>query len=516
MSYSKINLNDYDSYEEEEAEEEAEEIHPIVKKIDRFFNITEYGSNFKTEIIAGIVLYLNTVFTLQYTPDALQGFGAFGNARTPALMLGTALVSGIVTLISSIYTKLPTVLIPVPRFGSIFAEILLGQHGFTFENVFAIFFLASCIEVIIIFIPTKRKNGRFISLREHLFEGIPETLRIAFPIGIGLQITLSGLSRSNVVVPSNSNLIEMVDLTQIKLGNEGCDAIVFLFTLFMVGILKYYDIHGGVIISIFAGTILGIPLKISNINVLKGSDGSWDSISAFSKFFSFDSAEGSFCIFFKNGFKFPPNSAYTILIHLIMLILTDTFGNFGTLVSAYPPDDISDPPKQMKKSMIIDSCGSIIGSCFGTPLCSIKVETFAGIASGAITGIASLTTGLLFLFSIFIIPIIQFIPSSATAAIMIYAGITQMNYVRRINFTDIKSLTPTFITIIGIPFFGTIAKGFGFGMLFYILINFICYIIDYCIFRFGNKLLFPKFPLTLMNIILGLLFGFLFFVPTTN
>jgi AGZA family xanthine/uracil permease-like MFS transporter len=245
------------------------------------------------------------------------------------------------------------------------------------------------------------------------------------------------------------------------------------------------------------------------------------------KFFSFNSDKGSFLLMFTEGFNFPPQSAFTIIVLIITFAMIDLFDSIGTDVGCATNAGLLDErgfPKNYNKMVICDSIATCVGAVYGTSTVTTFVESGAGIAVGGKTGLTALTTACLFLLSVFLMPIFAFIPSSAAASALIYVGVLMMGCVHQIDFTNIQNAVPAFLTIIGMPFTYSINKGIGLGILSYILISVINFIIDKikvsCSSDSTDVLGIEekkelKWPVSFVTAIIGIFFIIYLFAPTS-
>lgn len=229
-------------------------------------------------------------------------------------------------------------------------------------------------------------------------------------MGWGFFITFVGLTSSKIIVKNDSTLIQLVDFSHLQIddetgGNDGVQALVFLFSFFVLIILSHFNVPGSIIISIIAGTILGIPLKVSDLDVIAGKkEVSWKFWVNFQKFFSFSSSEGAFGLVFKDGFKFPPGSALSVIVLILTFTLISLFETMVTAVACCKTGNLMDEnniPKNYDKILYTDSISSFIGGIFGSSTVTFYVESFAGVAIGGKTGFTALIIAIMFLIAIF-------------------------------------------------------------------------------------------------------------------
>jgi AGZA family xanthine/uracil permease-like MFS transporter len=382
--------------------------------VDNFFEISKNKSSIKVEIFSGIATFLAMAYILVVNPIQMQGFGLIPQTRTSALIIATIFGSFTGTALLAVCANMPIALAPGMGLSAMVGSYLLGPISgfqFTYSNLMIIVFISGLIFAIISIVPAGRdkRTGVMSSLREKVFVGVPEALRLAIPVGVGLFITFIGLRNANVIVPDQGTTVALVNLTKFELGNEACQAMICLFGFVIIAILSYYKIQGAVLFGVFAGTILAIPLKVANLDIIQGkSVVSWKFWENFEKFFSFNSDENSFLLMFTEGFNSPPQSAFTIIVLIITFAMIDMFDSIGTDVGCATNAGLLDErgfPKNYNKMVICDSIATCVGAVYGTSIVTTFVESGAGIAVGGKTGLTALTTACLFLLSVFLMPI---------------------------------------------------------------------------------------------------------------
>ena len=155
--------------------------------------------------------------------------------------------------------------------------------------------------------------------------------------------------------------------------------------------------------------------------------------------------------------------------------------------------------------MYSDSIATCIGAAAGTSTVTTFVESGVGVAAGGRTGVTALTTAILFLLSIFILPIFAFIPSAAAASALVYVGVLMMKSVVNIDFKSIKNAVPAFLTIIAMPLSYSITTGIGVGIISYVVLSILIYFADLIKYAM-KKCEKPKFEISIVMIVVFGLF----------
>ncbi len=468
------------------------------EKLDKFYGITEKKSSFTVEILAGITTFLAMAYILTVNPNQILYAGA-GDPRWASVFIATAFGAIIGTLLMSLLAKMPYAQAPGMGLNAVVGSVIgggVGAFGYSFEfslpNALMMVLISGIVFLIVSIVPVGRnkQTGALVTLREKIFDGIPAGIRAAIPVGIGFFISFIGLQNAKLVSLNQYTLVQFVDFTKWELGNAACSAIVCLISFFAIAILHHAKVKGSVIIGVLIGTIVAIPLKVSNvaemtvIDILCGKAGgvSWKFWENFATFFSFDPDKGGlFFAAFTEGFNLPAGSIFTAIMLIITFCMIDMFDTMGTIVGCATKAGLVDEngkPLNYNKCMYADSVATVAGAMLGTSTVTTFVESGTGIAEGGKTGLTALTTAVLFLLSIFILPVFAAIPSAAAGAALIYVGVLMMSTVKNIDFTDIRIAVPAFLAIIMMPLTYSITKGIGISILSYVVISMICYVVD--------------------------------------
>ena len=507
------------------------------QRLDDFFKITLNGSSFKVEIIAGIATFLAMAYILTVNPSQIL-YGGASDFRWASIFIATAFGAIIGTLLMSLYAKMPLAQAPGMGLNSTLGGVIGGgvgafaySYSYSLANALLLVFISGVLFLVLSIIPIKKDKttGKWITLREKIFDGMPNCIRRSIPVGIGLFIAFIGMQNAKIVVANPYTLVEFVDLTKIFTGHLTDSAgnlygytyaLVALVSLITIAVLSHYKVKGAVIYGILISTVVAIPLKVADINILLGKTPgvTWKFWNSFKYYFS--AKEGVFASAFKDGFKFPEGSFMTSLMLVITFCMIDMFDTMGTVVGCATNANLLDEtgkPLNYNKIMVSDSVATVTGAVFGTSTVTTFVESGTGIAAGGKTGFASLITAILFFLSLFLLPLFAFIPSAAAAGALIYVGVLMMQNVKNVDFSTVKNAVPAFLTIAMMVLTYSITKGIGIGIISYVFINFICYIvylIKYATSKNKEGLEKPCPNISIVTLVVFLLFVVYFIVPT--
>lgn len=485
-----------------------------LSKLDKFFGVTKSGSTVGTEIIAGIVTFLAMAYILTLNPSLITGDWSRSGVLWPSVFIATALGAVVGTLLMALLAKMPLAQAPGLGLNSMVGGLIGGSFGFacSFGNAMLLVLISG---VLFLLLSVIRING--VSVRELIFDGIPECVRGSISVGIGLFIAFIGMQKAGIIVDNGDTLVTLVSFSSWNLAVVG-PALVCLFGLIVIAVLAHFNVKGSVIIGILAATVLGIPLGVT-----KWSGYSWAFWDYFANFFSMNPANGgTFLSAFTEGFVWAEGtSVMTCVMMVITFCMIDMFDTMGTVVGCCVPVGLADEngkPFHYDGIMMSDSIATCTGALFGTSTVTTFVESGSGIAAGGRTGLTALTTAILFALSIVLLPVFASIPTEAAASALIYVGSLMLKGIVNIKVNTIKNAVPAFLTIAMMPLGYSITTGIGFGILSYVLIDvceYVVNVIKYAVAKDKEAAEKPVWDLHVVTLIVAVLFIVYFFVPTT-
>lgn len=383
-----------------------------------------------TEIGAGITTFIALAYILAVNPSMLAETGMDQGAAFTA----TALAAALGTLLCALVARLPYAQAPAMGANAFFAYVVCITMGYSWQ-----FALTGVLIEGILFIIFS-----VTGLREWLVNLIPQSVKIGIGAGIGCLIAFLGLKNSGIIVSSAATYVALGDITS---GS----ALLAVIGLLIMMILVARKVRGAILIGIVATTIIGIPMGITHFQ---------------EGFFSMPpSLAPVFCRFEWSGIF-----TLDMLIVVITLLFMDMFDTLGTLVSlGRKVGTISE--KQFRRALLCDAIATTAGACLGTSTVGTYVESAAGIQSGGRTGLTSIVTTLCILLSLFIAPLVLAIPAAAIGPALFLVGISMIDGIRDIDYSDNTEMIPSIITMLIIPFSFSIANGIILGLIAYTGIN---------------------------------------------
>lgn len=389
----------------------------------------------RTEVVAGATTFLTMCYILAVNPTILSTTGM----DRGALFTSTAIAAAIATLLLAFMAKLPFAQAPSMGLNAFFAYTLCQAMGYSWQQSLAIMLIEGIVFLLI----------TFINVREAILNAIPENLRHAISVGIGMFIAFIGLKNAGIIVSSPA--------TFVTLGKFTPAAILGVIAILLSGVLMARKVKGALFVGIIATTVIGIPLGVTEI------PSHWIPVSMP------QSLSPIFC-----QFDFSGIINFRTLMVVISLLLVNIFDTVGTLVGLAYKTNIVRPdgtiPK-IKEAMMSDAIGTTCGAFLGSSTLTTYVESASGIAEGGRSGLTSFTTGILFVVALFLSPLFMLIPSAATSGALVLVGVLMLDSVKRLNLADVSEAFPVFITIITMVLCYSIADGICLGILSFVILK---------------------------------------------
>ena len=410
--------------------------------MDKFFKISERGSTVSTEIIGGLTTFLAMSYIIAVNPAMMEAAGIPFNAGLTATCFGAA----IMTVAMGLFANRPIALASGMGINAIVAYTLCLGLGVDWRVAMGVIFLEGILILVLV----------LCGLRQAVMDAIPVSLRRAIGIGIGLFIAFIGLKGGGFIAADESTFIVLGDLTSPS-------AIVAVVSLIVAVIFTALKFKAGLLISIIVATVVGIPLGVT------------PPITDFTFVPDFSA--------FAAPFQMTPNGVMGIvevfmqpilLLFVFSLLMSDFFDTMGTVVAVGSRAEFVDEKgdvEDIKPILTVDSAAAAVGGFVGASSITSFVESVSGAAAGARTGLSNIVIGIAFAVCAFLAPVIGMVSGSATCGALVVVGYLMMTEIGEIDWSDIASAFPAFVTIIGIPFTYSIANGIGFGFISYCIIK---------------------------------------------
>lgn len=398
-----------------------------------YFEFSKHGTNYKTEIIAGITTFLATMYIIVVNPAIIANTGMpFGGVLT-----ATILVSAFSSIMMGFYAKNPIVVAPGMGLNAFFTYSVVLGMGIKWEVALGAVFWSGIIFLLL----------SIFKIRTKIVQAIPKQIRYAISAGIGLFITFIGFVNAKFIVDNPATLVSVAELNPI--------IVTFLIGLFITSILVIKRIKGALIFGIIATTLLSIPIgrlygDAAEINYGVSTLVTWKGLVSMP----------DFSVLLK--LDFVESLKFSMLPVMFAFLFTDMFDSLSTFIGVAEAADLVDEdgePRNIRKSLIVDAVSTTISGLFGTSSGTSYIESATGVEQGGRTGMTAVVTGLLFLPFMFFSPLLSIIPAIATAPALILVGVFMMKPVLKINWTEFDDAIPAFFGMILIPLTYSITQG---------------------------------------------------------
>ena len=437
--------------------------------MDKFFKISERGSNVRTEIIAGLTTFFAMAYIIVVNPNQIIGFsfdvpgaGAIWNA----VYIASIIAAVIGTLLYAFYAKMPFAQACGMGLNSFFftsfvlPQIISGGDVIEGYQAGLVVILVSGLIFLVLSIT---------GARSYIAKAMPDCIKKAIPAGIGLFIAFIGFQNVGIIQANPYTLVQFVKIN----GAAWADiapAIIALVGFLIIAILTKLKVKGAVLLGILATSVI-YYLATWQLPVLDMS-----SVAQPFKDFAEIGITGVFkAESWKNAFSGEMlGGIFSVIMLIVTFCLVDMFDTIGTLYGTASEANMLDEngdPIDIDKSMSCDSIATVAGAVCGTSTVTTFVESAAGVAAGGRTGFTSLVTALCFAVCLFLSPLASIIPAAATAPALIFVGVLMLKNFSKVDMEDIRSAVPAFLTLVMMPLTYSIANGIGIGAIAYVLIT---------------------------------------------
>ena len=437
--------------------------------MDKFFKITERGSNVRTEIIAGLTTFFAMAYIIVVNPNQIIGFsfdvpgaGKIWNA----VYVGSIIAAVIGTMLYAFYAKLPFAQACGMGLNSFFftsfvlPQIVNGGDVIQGYQAGLVIILISGLIFLILSVT---------GARSYIAKAMPECIKKAIPAGIGLFIAFIGFQNVGIIQANEYTLVQFVKINGAKWADIA-PAIIALLGFIIIAVLSKLKVKGAVLIGILATSVI--------YYLATWTLPSFDMTSVTQPFKDFAEigVTGLFKLdSWKNAFSGEMiGGIFSVIMLIVTFCLVDMFDTIGTLYGTASEANMLDEngdPVDIDKSMACDSIATVSGAFCGTSTVTTFVESASGVAAGGRTGLASLITSICFAICIFLSPVASIIPAAATAPALIYVGVLMLKNFSKVDMEDMRSAVPAFLTLIMMPLTYSIANGIGIGAISYLLIT---------------------------------------------
>ncbi|MFD8282401.1 NCS2 family permease [Streptomyces solisilvae] len=433
---------------------------PGLRPLDRYFRISERGSTLGREVRGGFATFFTMAYILVLNPIILGGAkDKFGEQLSGTqLATATALVAAVMTVLMGIGGNLPLALAAGLGLNAVVAFQIAPQMSWA--DAMGLVVLEGLIICALV----------ATGLREAVMHAIPQPLKQAISVGIGLFIAFIGFIDAGFV----SRIPGPTGSTPVQLGSDGrltgWPVLVFCVGVLLTVALMARKAKGALLISIVVSTVLAIAInEIADIR-----PEAWGLTVPTLPNSVVDTPDFGLLGHFSLFGAFQQVGVVTIVLLIFTLILSDFFDTMGTVVGVSNEAGLLDAEGRVPglgRVLLIDGAAAAFGGAASASSNTSYIESAAGVGEGARTGFASVVTGALFGLALFLTPLATVVPAQAAAPALIAVGFLLMSQVRSIDWERLDIAVPAFLTIALMPFSYSISNGIGAGFISYVVIK---------------------------------------------
>ena len=443
--------------------------------LDRYFKISERGSTVGQEIRGGVVTFFTMAYIVVLNPLIIgtvpDGTGEFlGGGDGPNLAMvaaATALVAGVMTIVMGVVANFPLALATGLGLNAFVAFGVAQLPEMTWADAMGLIVMEGIIITVLV----------MTGFRTAVFRAVPSQLKTAISVGIGLFIALIGLV--------DAGFVRKAPVVPVELGIggvlSGWPLLVFVLGLAAIVAMVVRRVKGAILYGIVGATVLAVVVE-ALFGVGSQTDASGDVVNPTGWGLNVpalpdqvvDVPDFGLLGQFSLLGSFPKIGLVAGVLLVFTLLLADFFDTMGTMVAiggeAGLLDEKGNPPNA-ERILVVDSLAAVAGGAGSVSSNTSYIESASGVGEGARTGLASVITGVLFLFATFLAPLVQIVPYEAATPALVVVGFLMMQQVKGIAWDDMEIAIPAFLTIILMPFTYSITVGIGAGFVAYVFIK---------------------------------------------
>jgi len=399
----------------------------MLNRLEGYFEFTRLGTNWRTEVLAGVTTFLTMAYIVLVNPAILSATGMPLAAITAATCLSAAFGS----ILMGVVARYPIALAPGMGLNAYFTYAVCLKLHIPWQTALGAVFLSG-----VLFLALTAAG-----IRQMILHAIPHELYAAVASGIGLFIALIGFRNAGLVVADPNTLLGLGNL-------RNPSTALALFGLILMVALEVKKVRGSILIGILTVTAIAWAMGLTH----------WSH------------AEGGFSSLASTAFKLDIRGALSkgLLEIVFVFFFVDLFDNLGTLVAVTKRAGLIEADHtipRLNRILFTDAISTVFGSLTGTSTVTSYVESTAGVAAGGRSGVTAIVSGLLFLVAVGAAPFVGIVPQAATAPALILVGSMMLATITEVHWHKPLVAVPAFLTLVLIPFTYSIANGLGFGVI---------------------------------------------------
>ena len=400
--------------------------------LDHYFKLAENHTTVRREFLGGLTTFMTMAYIIVVNPQILSQAGM----PPEGVLFATCISAAAATLVMGLYANYPIALAPGMSLNAYFTySVCIGMH-IPWPTALGVVFISGVLFVLL----------TVTRVREQIVNGIPDSLKHSTAAGIGMFIAFVGLRNAKLVIANPATFVGLGNFSDHEV-QAAC------FGLLLTLVLIARKINGAILLGILGTTVFGIFRGMAH----------WPA-----SFVSMPHPSSTLLQLDLRG------ATHLGLLEIIFAFLfVDLFDNVGTLVGVCEQGGFVKDGKipRVGRALLADAVGTIFGSLSGTSTVTSYIESAAGVAAGARTGLANVAVAGLFLVAIFFSPVAAAIPGFATAPALILVGALMTQSIAHIDWSEFTDAFPAFVTLLATPLTFSIATGLSLGLISYTVVK---------------------------------------------
>jgi AGZA family xanthine/uracil permease-like MFS transporter len=400
--------------------------------LDRYFKLAANQTTVKQEFLGGFTTFLTMAYVIVVNPQILSQAGM----PVDGVVFATCLSAAIGSLVMGLYANYPIALAPGMSLNAYFTYYVCLNMHIPWRTALGVVFFSGIVFLVL----------TVTQVREQIVNGIPDCLKHSTATGIGFFIAFVGLRNAKLVVANSATFVGLGSFADREV-QTAC------FGLILTLVLMARKINGAILVGIVATSLLAMLRGISN----------WPS--------AIVSLPHPSSTFLQLDLRGAIHLGFLEILFAFLFV--DLLDNVGTLVGVCEQGGFIKDGKipRVGRALVADATGTIFGSLAGTSTVTSYIESVAGIAAGARTGLSNVFVAGLFLLAMFCSPLATAIPGYATAPALILVGALMTQSIANIDWADFSEAVPAFITMLATPLTFSIATGLSLGLISYTVVK---------------------------------------------
>ncbi len=409
---------------------------PILSRLEAYFEFQRLGTNWKTEVVAGLTTFVTMAYIVLVNPQILHDAGIPLAAATAATCISAAFGS----FMMGILARYPIALAPGMGLNAYFTYTVVKGMGIPWQAALGAVFVSGVAFLVL----------TAAGIRQLIVAAIPFDLYAAVAAGVGLFIAFVGFRNAGLILPHPATLVTLGNL-------HDPHTLLAVFGLLATSALLARRVPAAMLIGILVTAAVGIAAGLVPWNPQSYS---FRALSATA--LKLDVAATLRLGFFEIIFVF---------------LFVDMFDNIGTLVAVGKRAGLFNHAHvipRVDRILYADASATIVGSLTGTSTVVSYIESAAGVAAGGRSGVTAIVAGAMFVVALFVAPVVGAIPAAATAPALIVVGSLMMTAIGEVDWKNPEVSVPSFLTMLAIPLTFSIANGLAFGFIAYTVLKIAC------------------------------------------